>query len=248
MENKKGIEAYQQGKIDEAKKDFGSAQAVDPSLPELEFNRGTVEMKAGDADSAIAAFNKSARGAIERKDGKLASKSLYNLGGALTKKGDVKAAIRSYLSAMNAMKADPTAQNDELESNIRKNLELLQKEQEKKKQEQKDNKDKKQDQQDKKDQQQSQDQQSQAGNNKQDQKDQQNKPDKKDGDKNQQQNQNQPYKDDSKERKQQGFKSKKLSADDADRVMAELQNKERELQEKLKKQQNGTGQYHQKDW
>ena len=54
------------------------------------------------------------------------------------------------------------------------------------------------------------------------------------------------YEDPSQSRKKQ-FKSEKLNAEDAERVLAELKNKERELQGKLKKQK-GAANTNGKDW
>ena len=58
------------------------------------------------------------------------------------------------------------------------------------------------------------------------------------------QQQSKQYKD---EKQQKKFKSEKLSPEDAERVMAELNGKERELQVKLK-QQHGNQSTNQKDW
>lgn len=56
MENEKGIKDFQAGKVDDAKKEFGSAQAVLPDAPELLFNEGVVQLQQGDADSATQSF------------------------------------------------------------------------------------------------------------------------------------------------------------------------------------------------
>jgi Ca-activated chloride channel homolog len=217
LENEKGLKAYGEGKVDEARQHFGSAQALDPSSPELEYNQGVVQLEQGDPESAAQSFSRAMR------DPRLAGKSLYNLGNALAKKGDVKGAIQSYLGSIGAAQRLKDA---DLESDARKNLELLiQQQQQQKQQSQND-----QDQKDPK-----QDQQKDQG---------QDDPKKQD---NQAQNQPKRFRDDSKERRGKRFKSEKLKPEDAERVMAELQEKERELQAKLKKQ-NGNPQPNAKDW
>ena len=63
LENQKGVEAYQKGEIEEARKRFGSAQALDPAAPELQYNQGLVHLQGGDPDAAIQDFKDSAQGA-----------------------------------------------------------------------------------------------------------------------------------------------------------------------------------------
>jgi Ca-activated chloride channel family protein len=241
LDNRKGIQAFKDGKVDEAKKSFGAAQARDPSLPELQFNQGLVQMSQGEVDSAIQAFGSAAQGALGLGEGgasqanpDVAGKSFFNLGSALTKKGDIKGAVRSYLGAIDQAQR---AGDGELEADARKNLQLLISKRQQQQQQQQ-----KQDQQQK----QQQDQQ------KQDQKkDGEGKDQKKDEQKDQAENEKnkdkpKEYKDTSKDR-QKEFRSMKLSKDDADRVMAELSNKEKDLYAKLHKQR-GNPTTNQKDW
>jgi Ca-activated chloride channel family protein len=218
-ENKKGIEAFEEGRLEDAQKRFNSAQGRDPSRPELEFNQGVVQLQQGETDPSIESFQKSARLAQEKQDVPLLGKSLYNLGQAFTKKGDVKNAVKSYLGAIHA--AEQT-KDQKLEEDSRKNIQLLMNEIKKQKQQQ-EQKSKQENQQ--KDKEQDKEQQK---------KDQEQKKEAKEGEKR--------Y---SNPKRQ--FKSQKMSPEDADRVMAELKSKERELQEKLNRQ-HGTPQNSQKDW
>lgn len=234
LENKKGVQAYQQGKIEEAQKHFGSAQALNPDLPELEYNQGLVHMQQGDAESAARDFKQSAKKALKAGNESLAGQSFFNLGAALSKKGDAKGAVDSYIAAINSAQK---LNDKKFEQDARKNLELLIQEQQKQKQ-QDQNKDQKQDQnkdqnkdqkngedkkQDPKDKQGDQDQQKQD----------QGKGDPKDDQQKQEQQNKQYQNSDSRKKK---FESKKLSAEDAERVMAELKNRERDLQMRMKKQ------------
>lgn len=228
LDNEKGIQAFKDGKLEEAEKKFGNAQARDPNLPELQFNQGIIQLEKGDVDTAAQAFVDAAQTAARLGDPALESRSLYNLGGALGKKGDVQGAVGSYLGAIASAQRAKDAQ---LEADARRNLELLiQERQKQKQQEQKDGKSK--DDQEKKEGQE---------NPNQDQKD------KKD-ESAQAKNQPKKYEDPSKSRRRQ-FRSTKLSKEDAERVMAELSNRERELQGKLKKQKGNPGQeMNEKDW
>jgi Ca-activated chloride channel family protein len=247
LENEKGIQSLKDGKVDQAKQEFGTAQAVSPDLPQLQFNEGVVQLQEGDADSAIKSFDESAQKSLAT-DPKFAAKSFFNLGAAQTKKGDFKGAVKSYLSAI---EQSQKAQDPGVESAARKNLELLAQEQQKQKQQQqqkqdqdkKDQQQKQQDPQQQKDDQKKQEDQKQQQQQKQkeeQQKQDQAKKDKEQKDKDQSKpDQSDPGKDQAKQYQdppqQQGFKSNKLSKDDADRVMEELKHREKELQSKLKK-------------
>jgi Ca-activated chloride channel homolog len=227
VENRKGLEAYSEGKIEDAARNFGSAQALDPLRPELEYNQGVVQSQQGNAELAEKNFESAAKSAANRGDVNLAARSYFNLGKVFEQRGDAKAATRAYL---NAIETSRKAANPTLEAEARKNIELLAREQEKKKDQQKQDKEKQE--QDKKEQ----DKKEQE---KQDSKDK--KDSGKDGKEEKQQQQVQQNK------KQTEFKSAKLSKEDAERVMAELQSRERDLQAKLKKQR-GTPAANGKDW
>ncbi len=243
LENKKGVEAYTSGKLDEAKQHFSAAQARSPSKSELFYNQGVVELGTGDPDSAIRSFSEAAHGGMTSGNPELLGKSLFNLGSAFTKKGDTRNALRSYLGAIQAAQATHDAK---LEAEARKNLELLGEQQKKQKQQQK--QDQKQDQKpdqkpdQKQDQQQDQKQDQQQSKNNLDQ-DKKESQDKKEGDK---KDSSQPprYEDHPKEEK---FNSKKLTRDDAERVFSELNNRELDLQVKQRKQNANRNNNHE-DW
>lgn len=148
--NKKGLEAYQQGRLEDAQNDFGAAQARDPNSPVLEFNQGVVQLEKGEVDRAIEAFKHSAKGALNKGDHNLSGKSLYNLGNAFTKKQDIRSAAKSYLGAIQEA---IEAKNPTLEAEARKNLQLLVEEVKKQKLKQENKGKPQKDQQDQKDQQ-----------------------------------------------------------------------------------------------
>jgi Ca-activated chloride channel family protein len=244
LENKKGIQAYKEGRLEEALKSFGAAQARDPSRPELEFNQGVVEMQRGDVDQAIESFQNSYRASLDKKNLGLQGKSLYNLGNAQAKKGDVQNSIRSYLGSIDAAQQ---TQDAELEARARKNLQLLMEEQQQKqKQDQKDQKDQK-EKKDPSDQNSGSQNQNQSG--KEDSKENQRKENQlkenqkdKDG-----KDKQPPHYQETKKGSQQQFKSKKMDPQDAERVLSELKGRERNLQEKLQNQ-NARTQNSLKDW
>lgn len=231
IENEKGLQALSQGKVDEAKRHLGEAQARAPQSPELKFNQGLLELSEGRVEPALEAFKQS--GASPD----IAGDAWYNQGFTYAAKNDFDNARRAYLSAIQAAKR----QGDEnLEKSARKNLELLnQQQQEQQKQSQQKQKDD------------AQKDQSEGGEGSQDKKD-QGKP--QDSQKPQDQDEEGTEgKSDPKSYSQGGgkqkksFQSQKLSEQDVERVMSELSNKERELQNRLKKRGSKTS-THDKDW
>lgn len=272
LENQKGLEAYKAGQIEEARSHFGAAQARDPSRPELEYNQGVIEMENGDPDRAIQAFLKSAQTA---KDPALESKAYYNLGQAFTKKEDIKSAIQGYVGAIDAAtRAGNQSLEMKARKNLELLIQEQQKKQEQKQQEkQKDEKkpgdksedksqdkpdnkkekqgEKKADDKDGKDKKESKDE-GKPGDKSKDPKD---KPkdneEKKDGKPEDKSNDKPNDKGDQPKgsigQRKQPFNSKKMTAEDADRVMSELANQEKRLQEKLQKNRVKS-QNNAKDW
>jgi len=234
---KKGVEAFTDGKDEEAQKNFEEAQSLDPSKPELLFNQGVVQGKKGDAEAAVLNYGQAAEMAREQGNGQVAAGAQYNLGNALARKGDFANALKLYLNALDESKK---ANDPALESDIRKNIELLRKQkQEQQKKQSPDQKDQAQNpNQEKSKEQKSSDEEKQEQEKKnqqakQDQKKDQGKPENKPG------QYQQPGK--------RQFKSEKLTPEDANRVMDELAGKERELQARLKKQK-GQPQTTERDW
>ena len=244
-ETKKGLKAYNQGNLEEAQRSFGSAQALDPSRPELEFNQGVLQLRQGDFDRAIESFKNSTQLAEKSNQPLLQGKSLYNLGSTYAKKGEAKDAIRSYSEAIQlAIKNGDTR----LEEEARKNLQLVL-DQKKKREQQKQDQEKQSKQDQKKQDQQEQkqgEQKEQKGdhqnqNESSAQQDQSQKQPSQGAEREKQYQQTEPWK------KKDDFKSQKMTSEDADRVLNELKARERDLQEKLKKK-NGNQQNQAKDW
>lgn len=247
LENRKGLEAFESGKIEDARQHFGSAQAQNPDRPELEFNQGTVQMESGDLENAVTALKGAATDARKKGDTGLSARSYYNLGIAQSKATNYKGAIQAYLQAI---KNARQAKDKDLEMDARKNLERLMKKKEQEKQDKKDKEEKggKQDQ--AQNQKQAEGQQDpknsqggqQAKQGEQDQnKDGQDNKDNKDKEK-----QVKQFQDPSQTRSRQ-FKSLKLSKEDAERVLGDLSGREKDLQGRLNKNR-GAPQTNSKDW
>lgn len=210
LDNEQGIRAYRRGDWEGAKDAFGRAQVQNPRQPALKFNQGTVALEAGQADDAIREYE----GVLAQPGAKLPpeleAQTQFNLGKAHGSKKDFGPAIQSYLRALDLA---GRLKDTSLERDARKNLELLQIErQQQQKQEQKKEQSK-------------------------------NQPDPQDG-KHDQKTPDEPgqgkqpppqYGQTSKEQRERSFKSQKLSREAAERVMAELSSREKELQGKLKK-------------
>lgn len=234
LKNRAGVSSYQSGDLAGAKQKFGSAQAADPTSVEPVFNQGVVELKGGDAEQALKSFESASRQAKLKGDAELSGAALYNMGSAQEKSQDLGAAIRNFAESIRMARISG---DQELEVQARRRIEKLQ--QEKQKQDQQ-----KQDQQK---QQQGSDRsdQKQSSNPKQDENQDNKKDEKKNPDPQQAQK---PFEDPSVSRKRQTFKSEKLSQEDSDRVMAELSQREKELQARLKKQRGARASSNGRDW
>jgi Ca-activated chloride channel family protein len=263
LETQRGIRAYSQGNLEEAQRSFGSAQALDPSRPELEFNQGVLQFRQGELDRAIESFKNSAQLAEKTNQQVLQGKSLYNLGNAYSKKGEGREAIRAY---SDAVQSAIQTQDTRLEQEARKNLQLvldqLKKREQTKKDQEKQPKPDQQNQPDQKQNDQKQNEQKSSDQKKQDQK-QSSQKDQKGEDQKQKEDAGQKEKGQNESRqgaegdkkyqqtepwkKKDDFKSQKMTSEDADRVLSELKSRERELQEKLQKK-NGNQQNQAKDW
>lgn len=234
LENRRGLESLEQKQTMEATEHFGRAQAQDPDRPEFDFNQGVAAATKGDAGEAARLFNEAARKAEKLAPGpreRMQSLSLYNRSVAESKAGLMDQAARSYVDAIRAAQA---AGESEVEARARKNLELLAQQDEQQKQKKQQEEKEQQDQQ-KQDQEQSgqKDQQKEEGKEKDAQ-------EKENGEK-------RPPPDGSLRPKPKPFKSEKLTPEDAERVMQELSNKEKQLQERLRRG-GRKGQSRSNDW
>lgn len=225
-QNQKGLEAFSKGDLDQAKEYFNRAQQSDESRTELKFNQGVVELQKKNIEGALENFSGSAEAALSKNNPSLAARSFYNLGATLEGKGDTDSALGAYL---NALEAAQKAKDPEFESDVRKKIELMTR-QDEKKQKQKPEGDEGKN---------GQDPQGKSGD----------KSDKDSSSKKDKQDQGQApkhFKDPPSGGKM--FKSQKLSKEDAERVMNELSERDRQLQQKLKKQKGPANLDKDRDW
>ncbi|MCM0605122.1 MAG: VWA domain-containing protein [Xanthomonadaceae bacterium] len=234
QKNNKGIQSYQSGDIDNAVKYFEEASKASPNNPKIDFNKGVVASQKGESDQAQQLFESALSKAQENGDLEMEAEARYNLGSLLEHKKDYNGAAKQWSELVEKLK--DVKQNPELVEKTKAriaNLFSKKNQQEQKDKEDKENKDK--DKKDKKDDK-GKDDDKKDGDDKKD-KDQKN-----DGDDGQdKENKKQSYK------KGNQFKSAKLSKEDAERVMAELLGKEKDLQKKIGKKRgkvSGNG----KDW
>jgi Ca-activated chloride channel homolog len=126
---KEGNQRFSRGDFKGSLENFQKAEPyVKEGDPRIQFNKGNSFYKLNDYDEAISHFEKTAS---ESSDPLIRSRSNYNIGNTLFKKGDKQNAIKSYLKAI---------QDDPNFVEAKKNLELIQNEDENKKN-QKNNKD-----------------------------------------------------------------------------------------------------------
>jgi Ca-activated chloride channel family protein len=117
---KDGVKNFKEGNFPNSLEKFNKAETGIPDDKRISFNKGTAYYKLGDYKSALNQFEKSAGSS---DDPQLKVKSLYNMGNTHLKLGDKVSAIRSYLDAITV---DPNFEP------AKKNLDLLQRVEEKK--------------------------------------------------------------------------------------------------------------------
>ena len=117
---KDGVKSFKDGNFSNSLEKFNKAETGIPDDKRISFNKGTAYYKLGDYKSALNQFEKSAG---NTNDPQLKAKSLYNIGNTHLKLGDKVSAMRSYLDAITV---DPGYEP------AKKNLDLLQRVEEKK--------------------------------------------------------------------------------------------------------------------
>jgi tetratricopeptide (TPR) repeat protein len=117
---KDGVKSFKDGNFSNSLEKFNKAETGVPDDKRISFNKGTAYYKLGDFKSALNQFEKSAG---NTNDPQLKAKSLYNMGNTHLKLGDKVSAMRSYLDAITV---DPGYEP------AKKNLDLLQRVEEKK--------------------------------------------------------------------------------------------------------------------
>jgi Ca-activated chloride channel family protein len=209
---------------------FGEAQSADPSSVEPQFNLGVVQLKKGDARSAINSFEKAARGAGMEGNAGLSARSLYNLGSAYESDKQDGGALRSFAAAVRMAEL---ANDEALATEARKRIQKIQEQQQTQQKQQQNQK--------------GQQSESQKGGQSGDQEKQQPSDGTQEKNEEKQPQNARQYEDPAVSRRRE-FKSDKMSPEDSERVMAELSAREKQLQAKLKKQRGARQANNDKDW
>ena len=111
----RGLKAYDEGRFEDALRDFTAAEQEAPGHPALEYNRGNALYRLGRYDAARDAY----RRAADAAGPSLRERDLYNLGNALAQLGDTQAAIGAYRKALVMEPGDEAARHN-LEVLLRK--------------------------------------------------------------------------------------------------------------------------------
>lgn len=249
QKNKKALEALQKKEVGKAKEYLSEAQLENSSLPELSYNQAEIHAAEGETKKAGDVFLKAGEEARNSKKNEVSALSYFNAGVVYgSDKNKKKDAIESYL---NAIELSKLAQNEELLNKARKNLQILMDPKNKNSggggsnQDQKEKDPKEKDQ--KEDQKKEDSKENNSGKNESDsqnKENEKNKDSKDDKDEKGKKEKPEEYKGVNQKKK---FKSESLTEEAADQVMNELSEKEKALQEKLKRQK-GRPQSLEKDW
>jgi tetratricopeptide (TPR) repeat protein len=230
----RGKAAFDAKKYDEAAEQFRLAETERPGSAEVAYNLGNSLFEKQDYDGAIQAFQR----VIDGLDPRLHQQGYYNLGNAQFRKESWPDAIKSYEEAI---KRDP---NDvDAKFNLELARKMLKENSKADNQQQQQQDQQKQDQQQQDQQQQDQQQQDQQKQDQQKQDQQQQDQQKQD----QQKQQNQQKPDQQEQQKNDVGPGKKMSKEDAERLLNSMKQSEKEAQDKLRKMRaraSGNG----KDW
>ncbi len=91
-----GMDAYEAGEYDKAENAFIDAQLLAPEKPEIYYNLGNAQYKAGKYEAAIKNYEQ----ALGSENESLRQKTHYNMGNAYFRKGQLDDAIKQYEAAI----------------------------------------------------------------------------------------------------------------------------------------------------
>jgi len=243
-----GLQDYQSGNYDRARKVFEQQLKKSPDSREVQFNAGASAYKLGDFEQAISHFTS----ALLSEDNKLREDAAYNLANSLVRRGeaakdkpakksDWKNAIEQYTEALNLdAKNQQAKENRDIVKKLLEELDKQEKQQDKKQDQKKDQKD--QQNKDQKDQQNKQDQQNKDQKDQQNKQDQQNKDQKDQQDKQDQQNKDQKDQQDKQDQQNKDQKDQQDKQGQHNKDQKDQQDKQGQQNKDQKDQQDKQGQ------
>ena len=104
----RGLKAYDEGRYEDALREFNAAERDAPRSPALEYNRGNTLYRLHRYTEAREAYHRAA----ENADASLRERDLYNMGNALAEMGDTQGAIDAYRKALVLEPRDEAARHN----------------------------------------------------------------------------------------------------------------------------------------
>jgi Ca-activated chloride channel homolog len=120
IESKKGVDAFAEGRLREAKERLGRAQSEDPFQAENLYNQGVIQGAENKFSEASKAFEEAGERALEAGNSELAAKAYYNLGSAHAAQGNTEEALDAYARAIQISRENKqTEQVEQAQNRIR---------------------------------------------------------------------------------------------------------------------------------
>lgn len=121
--NERGIRAAEKGDWARARRELGSAQALEPDSSVARYNQGTLQLQQGEPEKGATALEKAARSSEANQNSRLAAHAWFNSGVAHAVQGKKNPAVAAYAQAIRqAQQAGDRALEEDARNNL---LQLL---------------------------------------------------------------------------------------------------------------------------